>query len=66
MLSQAQVIGRPKPQTWDEYESGCMATFHGGYRDPKMLDAFQHGMETVFNLLRHEFKEASECVKESA
>lgn len=59
--SRVQVIGLPCPKTWDEYERGCIATFGGGYVAPDEMDAFQHGMTTVFNLLRAEFPEAFVC-----
>lgn len=61
MLSQAQVIGRPRMKTWDDYEQGCLASFGGGHRTDGHLEAFQHGMSTVFNLLRHEFPPAEQC-----
>lgn len=60
-ISQCQAVGEPAPRTWDDYEKSCMMTYHGGYRDAKLLDAFQHGMRTVFNLLRDEFPEAEIC-----
>ena len=61
-LSQAQVIGRPQVKTWDDYEAGCLASFGGGHRDDGHLEAFQHGMSTVFNLLRGEFPSAETCI----
>ena len=60
-MSQAQVIGLPKMRTWDDYEQGCLDTFAGGHRNDGMLDAFQHGMRTVFSLLRNEFPPAELC-----
>ena len=65
-MSQAQVIGRPKMRTWDDYEQGCLDTFAGGHRSDGMLgrsriNAFQHGMRTVFSLLRNEFPPAELC-----
>ncbi len=60
MMSQVQVIGLPRPKTWADYENGCLATFGGGHRGDE-LDAFQHGMQTVFNLLRSEFPPAEQC-----
>jgi len=60
-LSQAQVIGRPKVKTWDDYEQGCLAAFSGGYRSAEDVETFQHGMRTVFNLLRNEFPPAELC-----
>lgn len=60
-MSQVQVIGLPKPKSWDDYEAGCMSTFGGGHRTDGHLDAFQHGMGTVFNLLRSEFPPAQQC-----
>ena len=60
-MSQAQVIGRPEMKTWDDYEQGCFASFGGGHRSDGHLEAFQHGMSTVFNLLRSEFPPAEIC-----
>ena len=54
VISQATVVGRPQPRTWDELEAGCLANFGGGHRSGGHLEAFQHGMQTVFNLLRAE------------
>lgn len=61
MNSQVQVIGLPKPKTWEDYEQGCLETFAGGHRNDGHLEAFQHGMQTVFNLLRNEFPPAEVC-----
>lgn len=52
--SQIQAIGVPPPKTWQDYRDGCLMTFHGGYHDDVKLDTFQHGMNTVFNLLENE------------
>lgn len=54
-MSQCRVIGTPAPQTWDDYERGCLATYGGGYRTKEEIAIFHHGIATVFNLLRHEF-----------
>lgn len=62
MDSQVQIVGRSKPKTWDDYEQGCLMTFGGGYRNEGHLEAFQHGMRTVFNLLRNEFPPAEVCM----
>lgn len=59
-LSQAHVIGLPAPKTWDDYERGCLATFSGGHHEEATREAFRHGMQTVFNLLRSEFPPAEE------
>lgn len=59
--SQVTVIGKPQPKTWDNYEQGCLSTFGGGHRSDGHLDAFHHGMSTVFNLLRGEFPSAEVC-----
>lgn len=37
---------------WEERRKGCLTTFGGGHHDDGKLNAFQHGMETVFNLLQ--------------
>jgi uncharacterized protein YdcH (DUF465 family) len=60
MTSQAQVIGKPPMKTWDDYEQGCLDTYGGGHRFDGQLEAFRHGMQTVFNLLRREFPPAEE------
>jgi len=60
-LSQAQIVGKPRMKTWDDYEEGCLASFGGGHRADGHLEAFQHGMSTVFNLLRAEFPPAEVC-----
>lgn len=59
--SQVSCIGRPQPKTWDDFEQGCMGTFRGGHHDDGELKAFQHGMATIFNLLRGEFPPAEQC-----
>ena len=56
-MSQCQAISEPNYKTWDEYRRGCLATFGGGHHDDGNLDAFRHGMDTVFNLLEAEFPE---------
>ena len=48
-------------KTWDDYEQGCLDTFGGGHRTDGHLEAFRHGMSTVFNLLRSEFPPAEVC-----
>ena len=58
MTSQVQIIGNPPPRTWDDYERGCLATYRGGHHDVALIAVFQHGMRTVFNLLRREFPPA--------
>lgn len=64
-LSQAQIIGQPRAQTWDDYEQGCLSTFGGGHRG-ECYEAFQHGMQTVFRLLRAEFPPAEQCRENAA
>ncbi len=56
--SQVRAINEPEPNTWDDYERGAKLTFHAGYSDDVQLKAFQHGMHTIFELLRNEFPEA--------
>lgn len=58
--SQAQAIDEPIHKTWADYRNGCLMTFHGGYCDAEELSIFQHGMETVFNLLESEFPQPKE------
>lgn len=59
-ISQCTIVGLPQPRTWDDYEKGCLSNFGGGHRSDGHLEAFQHGMSTVFNLLRAEFPPAEE------
>ena len=58
--SQCQAINEPNYETWDEYRRRCFGTFGGGYQDATQSNAFQHGMETVFNLLEAEFPSPKE------
>lgn len=60
-MSQCQVIGRAPVKTWSDYRKGCLDTYAGGHRNDGHLEAFQHGMETVFNLLEAEFPPAEQC-----
>lgn len=60
-FSQCQVIGKPPVKTWADYRQGCLDTYCGGHRDDGHLEAFRHGMETVFNLLEAEFPPAELC-----
>lgn len=59
--SQVQAINEPAPTSWDDYERGCLLTYRGGHHDEPELAAYQHGMGTVFNLLRAEFPPAEQC-----
>jgi len=61
MISQVTVIGRPQPKTWDDYRQGALANYGGGHHTDGHLEAFHHGMETVFNLLESEFPDAQKC-----
>ena len=56
--SQVRVVGLPAPETWDDYEQGCLMTYGGGYKTKGEIDIFHHGISTVFNLLRNEFPPA--------
>lgn len=58
--SQIQSVGTPPPKTWDDYRKGCLSTFGGGYRTKEELEVFQHGMNTVFNLLQAELPDLVE------
>src|SRR3990167_4833360 len=60
-LSQCRTWGEPHPKTWADYRRGCLATYGGGHREQDTIEAFRHGMETVFNLLEAEFPEAYIC-----
>lgn len=58
--SQVDAIGAPPVKTWDDYRRGCKMTYAGGYDGAEFV-AFQHGMDTVFNLLEAEFPPAEVC-----
>lgn len=60
-MSQCQVLGEKPVKTWKDYRNGCLATYAGGHHGDGHLDAFRHGMETVFNLLEEEFPPAELC-----
>ena len=59
--SRVSAINEPQPRSWYDYERGCLLTYRGGHHDEPELGAFQHGMRTVFTLLRAEFPEAQTC-----
>jgi hypothetical protein len=59
--SQVDCFGLPPVRTWADYRRGCLGTYRGGHHDPESVAAFQHGMETVFNLLEREFPPAELC-----
>lgn len=59
----ADQLGPVRKESWDDIEKGCMSTFHGGYRDSTEIAIFQHGMGTVFNMLRGAFLPAEKCRK---
>ena len=54
--SQCEAVGEARYKTWAEYRRGCLSTFGGG-RSGNELEAFKHGIDTVFNLLENEFPE---------
>ena len=58
--SQCQTFNEPHYETWDEYRHGCFMSYGGGYQDPVQFNAFQHGMNTIFNLLESEFPSPKE------
>ena len=58
--SQVDAFGAKPVRTWADYRAGCLGTYGGGH-EGKELDAFRHGMETVFNLLEAEFPPAEVC-----
>lgn len=59
--SQCQVIGRGHIRTWTDYRQGCLSTYGGGHHTDGHLEAFQQGMQTIFNLLEEEFPPAERC-----
>ena len=61
MQSQVSAINEPEPKSWNDYEQGCLSTFGGGHHADGHLEAFRHGMQTVFSLLRLEFPPAEQC-----
>lgn len=60
-ISQVTIVGLPQPKSWTDYRRGCLANYAGGHHSDGHLEAFQHGMETVFNLLEAEFPPAEQC-----
>lgn len=44
--------------TWDALERDCLQTYAGGYHDAEKLNAFRHGMSTIFNVLRGAYLDA--------
>ncbi len=65
MRSQCQCVNESDYKTWEEYRKGCLGTFVGGHHDDGKLSAFQHGMNTVFNLLEGEFPQPEVIFKTS-
>lgn len=53
--SQSDPVGAPPATSWKEKRERCHMTFGGGYSDAPSLEAFRHGMDTVFNLIEAEF-----------
>jgi len=41
----------PSNEAWKDARKGFLASYAGGHHDDGMLPAFQHGMNTVFNVL---------------
>lgn len=60
-MSQVKAINEAAPVSWDDFERGCLLTYAGGHHNDSHLPAFQHGMRTVFSLLRAEFPPAEIC-----
>jgi hypothetical protein len=60
-ISQVTVIGKPQPKSWADYRAGALANYGGGHRTDGHLEAFHHGIKTVFNLLEAEFPPAEQC-----
>lgn len=60
-VSQVSAVNAPQPKSWTDYEDGCIRTFHGGYEESDDIAIFQHGIGTVFNLLRAEFPPTELC-----
>ena len=61
LRSQADVFGRKPAETWTELEQACTETFNGGHHTDEAKGIFDHGMGTVFNLLRAEFPPIGVC-----
>jgi len=61
-ISQAAIIGRSPPTTWQELSRDCQSVFGGGHRDDEEhLGIFHHGIRAVFNLLEGEFPPLPVC-----
>jgi hypothetical protein len=60
-MSQVSAVGEKHPQTWDDYERGCLSTFGAGITNYAKLVPYRDGMQTVFALLRDEFPAAELC-----
>lgn len=61
IISQVTIVGKPQPRSWKDFRDGCLANYAGGHHNDGQLEAFRHGMETVFNLLESEFPPAELC-----
>lgn len=48
--------------TWDEFESNTNATYAGGHHSDGKLDAYRHGINTVFNILRAAFPDGPDAM----
>jgi len=59
-MSQATIIGRPPPETWQELARDCIGAFGGGHQTSEARRIFHHGIQTVFNLLEGEFPSLAE------
>jgi len=61
-ISQAAIIGRSPPTTWQELSRDCQSVFGGGHRDDEEhLGIFHHGIRAAFNLLEGEFPPLPVC-----
>lgn len=64
-MDQWNCIGQKPAETWETMRESCHMTYNGGHRTQEAIDAFHHGMDTVFNCLTAGgFKEMHECRKE--
>ena len=60
-MSQATILGKRPPKTWQDLSEDCCIVFGGGHRsDEKHLEIFRHGMRTAFNLLDGEMPTLAE------
>lgn len=51
--------------TWDDFEAQTNATYGGGHHNDGKMDAYRHGINTVFNVLRAAFPSGPDKMRET-